>query len=290
MAINPSTLYPGKIVPPTAGYPYGSAQNVTVPGDETGTPWEKVLLNDIFGFQQAMLDAAGIVPSGSADQVGASQYLESLQKIAGFPGTIVALGLNDTDPATFGVRILMLNGGSVDQDDYPELVAATYVGDGLNSAVGGAGAGFYKSSDPGGATPDTAGPWFNLPNAGGRFLRGVDDGLGIDPDGERYIGQDQMDCSISHKHGLYSNGGGYDIIDQLGDNKDMSTVASGSDGLLSLQTGPPSGVTEWIAGGRWHSEFEFGTQFYQGPAGAPSKTVEQEARPRNIAVNWGVWY
>ncbi|MCP4470204.1 MAG: hypothetical protein GY815_05890, partial [Gammaproteobacteria bacterium] len=40
------------------------------------------LLNDIFGQQQALLKASGIVPSGSPDQVGASQYLQSIVEIA----------------------------------------------------------------------------------------------------------------------------------------------------------------------------------------------------------------
>lgn len=83
MAINPSTKYTGRITAPSVAYPYGKAQNVTVPGDGTGTPWEAALLNDIFGFQQALLSDAGIVPSGSPDKVGASQYLKSLFRSSG---------------------------------------------------------------------------------------------------------------------------------------------------------------------------------------------------------------
>ena len=83
MAINPETQYPGKVAASSAPYPYGQAQNITTPGDGTGTPWEAALLNDIFGFQQALLKAAGnIVPSGSPDQVGTSQYLQSVIEIA----------------------------------------------------------------------------------------------------------------------------------------------------------------------------------------------------------------
>lgn len=78
MAINPESQYPGKINPSDADYPYGSARNITVPGDGTGTPWEAAIVNDNLGFQQALLEAAGIVPSGTPDKVGASQYLDSL--------------------------------------------------------------------------------------------------------------------------------------------------------------------------------------------------------------------
>tara|TARA_R110000737_G_scaffold290683_1_gene297276 strand:- start:1084 stop:2661 length:1578 start_codon:yes stop_codon:yes gene_type:complete len=82
MAINPETQYPGKITPGSANYPYGSARNVTVPGDGTGTPWEAALLNDIFGFQQALLSAAGIVPSGTPDDTITSQYLVAALNLA----------------------------------------------------------------------------------------------------------------------------------------------------------------------------------------------------------------
>ena len=82
MAISPIVQYPTQVAPVTSGYPYGGAQNITTPGDNTGTPWEAALLNDIFGQQQALLRAAGIVPSGSPDQVGTSQYLQAIQLLA----------------------------------------------------------------------------------------------------------------------------------------------------------------------------------------------------------------
>ena len=78
MSINPETEFPGKITPSSPDYPYGEARNITVPGDGTGTPWIASLVNDIFGFQQALLSSAGKVPSGTPDKVGASQYLESI--------------------------------------------------------------------------------------------------------------------------------------------------------------------------------------------------------------------
>lgn len=83
MAINPESQYPGKITPSTPSYPYGSARNVTVPGDGTGTPWEAALVNDFFGFQQALLARANIVPSGTPDNATASQYLDALLDVVG---------------------------------------------------------------------------------------------------------------------------------------------------------------------------------------------------------------
>jgi hypothetical protein len=81
MAINPETQYPGKIAPSSAAYPYGQARNVTTPGDGTGTPWEAALVNDLFGFLQAMLSEGSVVPSGSPETATASQYLTALKAL-----------------------------------------------------------------------------------------------------------------------------------------------------------------------------------------------------------------
>ena len=87
MAISPRTRYPGQIdITDPAGYPEGAAQNVTVSGDGTGTPLEKDLTNDVLGFQQALLAAAGLTPSGTPEKVGASQYLDAVRAIAGNVG------------------------------------------------------------------------------------------------------------------------------------------------------------------------------------------------------------
>lgn len=79
MAIIPSTEYPSQTdATDTTGYPLGKAQNITTPGDNTGTPLEEAWVNDLWGFFQALLSSAGITASGTADKVGASQYLDAL--------------------------------------------------------------------------------------------------------------------------------------------------------------------------------------------------------------------
>jgi hypothetical protein len=79
MAINPGAQWPTKTTAPDANYPYGSSKNETTPGSSNdGTPHVKIRGDDIFGFQQAILQAAGIVPSGSADTAVNSQYLTAL--------------------------------------------------------------------------------------------------------------------------------------------------------------------------------------------------------------------
>ena len=78
MALRPKILYPGQTSSVDAGYPHGKARNRATPGDGTGTPWEQNLVNDIFGFQQALLVNAGITPSDTPDNALSSQYLEAV--------------------------------------------------------------------------------------------------------------------------------------------------------------------------------------------------------------------
>lgn len=81
MSIIPSNEFTGKILPPSTEYPYGKAKNVSSPGAADGTPLVANLLNDIFGFQQFLLDKAGIVPNGTPDTAVNSQYFQALWKI-----------------------------------------------------------------------------------------------------------------------------------------------------------------------------------------------------------------
>jgi hypothetical protein len=81
MALIPSSRYPGQIDIDPA-YPYGKARNAGSYQDGTGTPTEKDRVNDIFGFQQALLVAANITPSGDPDTATASQYLDAVRAIS----------------------------------------------------------------------------------------------------------------------------------------------------------------------------------------------------------------
>ena len=84
MAVSPRdvTEFDGQIdETDLANYPYGKAQNITTPGDGTGTPWDQLLINDRWGFFQWLLTQANITPNGSADTAVASQYGEALQAV-----------------------------------------------------------------------------------------------------------------------------------------------------------------------------------------------------------------
>jgi len=82
MAIKLDAQYPGRIQPADANYAYGSAKNETTPGAGDGTPYELARANDIFGFQQALLRAASIVPSGNAETQLVSEYMQAIVELA----------------------------------------------------------------------------------------------------------------------------------------------------------------------------------------------------------------
>ncbi|MCK5218426.1 hypothetical protein KAR10_02815 [bacterium] len=81
MAIDPSIEYPGKITAPNGDYDYGSAKSASTPTAPDGTPFSIKMLNDIFGFQQAVLNVNSIVPSGDSETQLVSQYLQGISEM-----------------------------------------------------------------------------------------------------------------------------------------------------------------------------------------------------------------
>lgn len=110
MALDIASKYPGKSNAATAAYPFGSARNITTPGDGTGTPLEKAWLNDLFGFQQALINGAGLTPSGNADTAQASQYLEAARIMLGAVAKSVA-ELEAISASVEGQRAFLSDGG-----------------------------------------------------------------------------------------------------------------------------------------------------------------------------------
>lgn len=64
--------------PADGDHPYGSFKNDSIPGAEDGTPLDAVWGNDMVGFTDALLNQAGITPSGLADTVNASQRVDAM--------------------------------------------------------------------------------------------------------------------------------------------------------------------------------------------------------------------
>ena len=79
MAVSPFVLFPTKTTAPSANYPLGGAQNITITGDGTGTPWITSMINDVFGFQQRMISEANITISGNSETAIASDYFDALE-------------------------------------------------------------------------------------------------------------------------------------------------------------------------------------------------------------------
>lgn len=272
MALNPSGSYVN-ITPPDGDYPYGSARNVTVQGDGTGTPTDKNWLNDMWGLFQQLLTSAGIVPSGVPDVVGTSQYHDAMRRTAGYPGVITPVAFN-ADPATLGIRILKLSGQGVLIANYPELVSVTYVGDPNNASADG----FYKADDAAGTVRNTAGTYFILPNAEGRFVRGVDPSGSVDPTAGRLPGNEQNWQMREHAHevgeGPASGGDYYEVEVDNGIKQASAFQVSGNDNASGTQI------------------FAKAFPLYESTgANLPPGTVgNDELRPVNIAFDLGVWY
>jgi parallel beta-helix repeat protein len=83
MSINPVTQYPGKVAPATPDNPFGTARNITIPGDGTGTPWESALLKDEWALHHAMLLNAGMEPNGNPDSAENSQLFKAAKASIG---------------------------------------------------------------------------------------------------------------------------------------------------------------------------------------------------------------
>src|SRR5690554_5991157 len=78
----PKNTYPAQTddTDPT-GYPHGKARNANSPNDGNGFPLESQWVNDLFGFFQALVGAAGITPSGNPEKADASDCLDALNAI-----------------------------------------------------------------------------------------------------------------------------------------------------------------------------------------------------------------
>lgn len=78
MALGIAAQFPAQSTAPDANNTFGSAQNITVTGDNTGTPWIKTLIDDMLGLGYKLLDNASLVPNGNPDNTTSSQYYDAL--------------------------------------------------------------------------------------------------------------------------------------------------------------------------------------------------------------------
>lgn len=193
-------------------WPSVEGKNVSAPALFDGTAFNKTFIDDLWGFNQAlMLYANDMRPSGISETATVSQRLEAMKHAFGAPGEGVIWWGNE-DPAVKGHRILLCEGQTVLIADYPELVEACYVGDANNNDANWflCNGVFMKWSDPSAPQPgithyiNNAGPYFKLPDARGRFLRDLSNGSGDNPEqsGMKLPGYIQAARSLSHQHWL----------------------------------------------------------------------------------------
>jgi hypothetical protein len=272
MGINPYSRYPTKTNAPDADYPYGSARNITTPGDGTGTPWEQAVVNDLWGWMQNLLYQAGISPSGNPDKKGTSQYYDAIRRTAGYPGMVSAF-MTNVDPATLGIRVILLEGGSVQVALYHNLYEACYCGDANNPTA----EAFYTSTDPEGVNRSITGGWLQLPNTRGRFLRGYDPSGIVDPDGEtRLPGDTQAWCQADHAHAMSDLTNSY----LSSSRQQFASPGAGSDLWLYRQTWGADPVRAGCM-----LDPTPGSDILAGP-----ELKSTEVRPMNNMVFWAIWY
>ena len=177
-------------------FPSVTARNATSPSVTDGTPLLADIYNDVWGFFQACLNAAGITPSDVPDTYNNSQVLESLINILSPVGTIFPMILRD-DPANLGLKVLKLtsSGSLILIADYPELVDVLYVGNADNDTA----TACYKC-DADGTTRNTNGLYFRLPSGSRKCLR--DPSYSSDPNYPLLVGESGSSYMQDHTHRL----------------------------------------------------------------------------------------
>jgi len=121
---------------------------------------------------------------------------------------------------------------------------------------------------------------FNLPDLRGEFIRGWDDGRGVDSG--RIFGSDQDDALEQHSHysGVSTSGGGEQAA-YNGSGKAPTSEISASRRATGVNAGPPTttGITTGV--------ISTGAAITDGKLGATTSAnpAQAETRPRNIALN-----
>lgn len=244
-------------IPNTVGtFPNVVSVNATGPGTTDGTPYLKSVIDDLWGARQALLDSAGMSPDAVTESAGASQQLEAIQKIAGYPGEMVCWMGASADPSVLGIRLLHCAGQGILRSSYPDLDTAVYVGDTLNPTADA----FYHADDAGGSVRNTAGIYLILVDTRYEFVRGENT--------EDTPGTWEDYKLLNHQHEVYSN--------------------TGNTLWPTLQVlGNPTGATSAVYGSSSSgSPGLFGTTIYN----PSSKVDSNENVPENVMVRFAIRY
>lgn len=252
-------------------FPDTKGINASGAGATDGTEFVKIFIDDLWGARQAIMDHAGLTPDTVTEAPGTSQFLEAVNKFT-IPGMILPVFWND-DPATLGIRAILLTGQGVLRASFPELDAIVYVGDSDNPTA----AAFFRADNADGSSRNTTGIYLILPDARGRVIRGLDLTGGIDPDGaSRELGDEQADAMQTIR-GAIDGASGTSLFwnDGLG-----SGVFTNKAGTL-LKSNAATGAS-----------ISSGVDFDNSNSISPStaKTDDVETRMVNLAANQMITY
>ncbi len=180
-------------------FPGVVSQNATGPGATDGTPYIKQVIDDLWGFSQALMNHAGLSPDGVTEADGASQRLLAMQRVCGGPGEVVGYMGNPADLVTNNVRLLYMTGQDIVVADFPDLVAAVQVIAAANPTA----TAFYRHDGVGGR--DVAGTHMRMPNPKGYAMRGLSHSVDSDrpgpPGSYAFLeGSAQGDAFEAHRH------------------------------------------------------------------------------------------
>lgn len=183
MAIRIDTLQ--NSVASSTDYPFGSTKDSTTPNLNDGTKITQAVFNDFVAYFTKLLTSAGLVPSNSVDTEGSSQYFDALVNVIqnNSTGSLVVGDIKISgNPTPPNAEWIAAEGLELSRTAYPALFSAWGVqwgsGDGVNT--------------------------FGTPDFRGEFLRGFDNGRGVDLG--RVFGSLQLDTLQSHRHlGLESS-------------------------------------------------------------------------------------
>lgn len=255
-------------------FPDTLSVNTSGGGATDGTEVVKLLIDDMWGARQAIMDHAGLTPDTVTEAPGTAQILDALRLgMLGKPAGSLVGWLQNDDPATFGARALLLTGQGILRANYQELDNAVYVGDPSNPAA----PAFYHADDAAGSVRNTAGIYLILPDARAIFWRGTGThGTLQMADGNFYagpadIGGSENDQMFGHFHETFST-----FLDRL--------AGVGGGNFADFQSG-----TSFLNSVNDSSGLPFAKNPRSDTVNGVPRTGD-EIRPVNLGIRWAISY
>ena len=259
----------------TGTFPDTIPVDASGPSETDGTEFKASLIRDWWGYAQAVLNRAGLTPTGVAEADGNSQIIEGIQK-GGLAAGIETIWNLASEPSVTGHRALLLNGQGILRANFAELDAAVYVGDSNNPTA----SAYYRADDAGGAARNVAGIYLILPESRGYFTRGLDVAASIDPDGaSRDLGSIQIDAFQGHDFFLFRDNESNVGIDVNPNRTPARTRTTAADADYFITGGDTGAATLGKTNGGLTDD---------GVNGTPR--TSSETRPANRIVKSVIWY